>query len=86
MDSLTLAKLAVIKSLQDHVPNEKPNPQSDVAKHLVLNSNLKINFDSPEIFWSQQQPEKTANQRKLIHSKNLTTSKPRRSIETNFSV
>ena len=35
--------------IQEHVPNEKQNQESDVAKHLVSNPNHKINFDSPEI-------------------------------------
>ena len=33
---------------QDHAPNEKLNQELDNANYLMLNSNHKINFDSPE--------------------------------------
>ena len=39
----------LVTRIQKHVPNGKPNKESDVAKHLVCNPNHKINFDSPEI-------------------------------------
>ena len=37
----------LVKWIQEHVPNGKPNQESDGAKDLVRNSNYKINFDSP---------------------------------------
>ena len=39
----------LVTRIQDHVLNGKPNQESDVAKHLVHNSNHQINFDSLEI-------------------------------------
>ena len=39
----------LVTQIQDHVPNGKPNQQSDVPKHLVRNPNCKTNFDSFQI-------------------------------------
>ena len=39
----------LVTPIQEPVLNGKSNQESDAAKHLMCNPNLKINFDSPEI-------------------------------------
>ena len=77
----------LVTRIQGHVPNGKPNQESDVAKHLVHNNNHKINFDSPEILGhsnNNRQPQ--IKETLLMVSKNLTTNEPRWSIATNLFV
>ena len=62
----------LVTRIQKHVPNGKPNQESDVAKHLVCNPNHKINFDSPEILGHSNNRRKLRIKETLLIQKNST--------------
>ena len=59
----------LITKINDHKPHGKSNQESDVSKHLILNFNHSIDFNSPEII------ERSSSNRKLRIKVNLLIQK-----------